>query len=69
MEVELGSHSRMDCLVAELSLNSCFWDTVRGQEQGGGLGSPSWMDCHACRVVPRQLLFGHCLCDFAPHSC
>ena len=20
-------------------------------------------------VVPQQLLFGHCLCDFVPHSC
>ena len=27
-EVELGFHSRMDCLVAELFLNSCFSDTV-----------------------------------------
>ena len=27
-EVELGSHSRMDCLAAELFLNSCFADTV-----------------------------------------
>ena len=26
-EVELGSHSWMDCFAAEL-LNSCFWDTV-----------------------------------------
>ena len=37
-EVELGSHSWMACLAAELSLNSCFWDTVRGQEEGGGAG-------------------------------
>ena len=27
-EVELGSHSWVDCLAAELLLNSCFWDTV-----------------------------------------
>ena len=27
-EVELGSKSRMDCLAAELFLNSCFSDTV-----------------------------------------
>ena len=27
-EVELGSHSRMNCLAAELFLNSCFSDTV-----------------------------------------
>ena len=27
-ELELGSHSWMDCLVAELFLNSCFSDTV-----------------------------------------
>ena len=27
-EVELGSHSRMACLAAELLLNSCFSDTV-----------------------------------------
>ena len=27
-EVELGSHGRMDCLAAELFLNSCFLDTV-----------------------------------------
>ena len=27
-EVELGSHSWMDCLAAELFLNSCFSDTV-----------------------------------------
>ena len=27
-EVELGPHSRMDCLAAELFLNSCFSDTV-----------------------------------------
>ena len=37
-EVELGSHSRMDCLAAELLLNSCFLNTVRGQEEGGGAG-------------------------------
>ena len=28
VEVELGSHSWMDCLAAELFLNSCFSDTV-----------------------------------------
>ena len=28
-EVELGSHSWMDCLAAELFLNSCFSDTMR----------------------------------------
>ena len=28
MEVELGSHSWMDCLAAELFLNSHFSDTV-----------------------------------------
>ena len=27
-EVELDSHSRMDCLAAELFLNSCFSDIV-----------------------------------------
>ena len=27
-ELELGSHSWMDCLVAELFLNSCFSDTA-----------------------------------------
>ena len=27
-EVELGSHSWMDCFAAELFLNSCFSDTV-----------------------------------------
>ena len=27
-EVELGSHSWMDCLAAELFLNSCLSDTV-----------------------------------------
>ena len=27
-ELELGSHSRMDCLAAGLFLNSCFSDTV-----------------------------------------
>ena len=57
MEVELGSHSRMDCLAAELSLNSCFWDTVRGQEQGGGLGSPSWLDCLAGELFLDSCFF------------
>ena len=28
MEVELGFHSWMDCLAAELFLNSCLLDTV-----------------------------------------
>jgi len=23
----------------------------------------------AAEFVPQQLLSGHCLCDFAPHSC
>ena len=32
------------------------------------LDSHNWMVCPCCRVVPRQLLFGHCPCDFAPHS-
>ena len=59
-KVELDSHSRMDCLAAELSLHSCSLDTVRGQEEGGGAGLSQQDGLSRCRVVPPQLLSGHC---------
>ena len=36
--MEQGCHSWVDCLAAELFLDSCFSDTafVRDQEEGGG---------------------------------
>ena len=40
----------------------------RDQEQGGGLGSHREFGQSFASAVPQQLLFGHCLCDFIPHS-
>ena len=58
--MELDSHSRMDCLAAELSLHSCSLDTVRGQEEGGGAGLSQQDGLSRRRVAPQQLLLGHC---------
>ena len=51
-------------------LRSANSEPRRDQEQGGGVVSHSWTDCLAAVLAaPQKLLFGHCLCDFVPHSC
>ena len=49
-EVELVSHSWMDCLVAELSLTVAFGTLSEVKRREVELGSQSWMDCLATEL-------------------
>ena len=43
-------------------------ESRQDHEQGGGAGLSLRVGQSCALVVPQQLLLGHCLCDFVPHS-